>query len=155
MFANAIQAALKEGLIKEGNLVVITAGVPVGVSGTTNLLRVETVGEIIVKGTGVGKSAATGKAFIAKNEDDLDQFKEGEILVARGTGINYMSAIKKASALVAEEGGITSHAAIVAINLGKPAVVGVEQAVTLIKNGEVITVDAVRGLIYRGEANVL
>jgi pyruvate kinase len=75
--------------------------------------------------------------------------------VTRGTGINYMAAIKKASALVAEEGGITSHAAIVAINLGIPAVVGVDQAVTLIKNGEVITVDAVRGLIYRGEANVL
>ncbi len=155
MFANAIQASLKEGLIKEGNLVVITAGVPVGVSGTTNLLRVETVGEIIVKGTGVGKSSATGKAFIAKNEDDLDQFKEGEILVTRGTGINYMAAIKKASALVAEEGGITSHAAIVAINLGIPAIVGVDQAVALIKSGEVITVDAVRGLIYRGEANVL
>jgi pyruvate kinase len=75
MFANAIQASLKEGLIKEGNLVVITAGVPVGVSGTTNLLRVETVGEVIVKGTGVGKSSATGKAFIAKNEDDLDHLK--------------------------------------------------------------------------------
>ncbi len=155
MFSNAIQASLKEGMINEGNLVVITAGVPVGVSGTTNLIRVETVGEIIVKGTGVGKKAASGKAFIVHNEKDLDRFEEGQVLVARNTGIEYLPAIKKAAALVTEEGGITSHAAIVAINLGKPAVVGVNKALSVIKDGEMITVDAIRGLIYRGKANVL
>ncbi|MBW6463951.1 MAG: pyruvate kinase [Dethiobacteria bacterium] len=155
MFANAIQAALKDDMIEEGNLVVITAGVPVGVSGTTNLLRVETVGEVIVKGTGVGKKAASGEAFIVNNDKDLEYFEEGQVLVTRSTGIDYLPAIKKAAALITEEGGLTSHAAIVAINLGKPAVVGVEKAVTLINGGEMITVDAIRGLIYRGKANVL
>ena len=155
MFSNAIEASLKEGVIKQGNLVVITAGVPVGVSGTTNLLRVETVGEVIVKGTGVGKNAASGKAFIVKNEKDLEKFEEGQVLVARSTGLDYLPAIKKASALVAEEGGLTSHAAIVAINLGKPAVVGAEKATVTISNDEMITVDAIRGLIYRGQAHVL
>ncbi len=155
MFLNAIQGSLNEGLIKDGNLVVITAGVPVGVSGTTNLLRVETVGEVIVKGTGIGKSAASGTACIVKNESDLENFEEGQILITGSTNSNYLPFIKKSAALVTEEGGLTSHGAIVAINLGKPAVVGVDEAVDLIKNGEMITVDAIRGLIYRGEAKVL
>ncbi len=155
MFSNAIQAALNKGLISNGNLVVITAGVPIGVSGTTNLLRVETVGEVIVKGTGVGKTAVSGKAFLINRESDLDKIEEGRILIARCTDSSYMPAIKKAAALVTEEGGLTSHGAIVAINLGKPAIVGVESAMDKIEDGELITVDAVRGQIYRGEANVL
>ncbi len=155
MFNNAIRTSLEEGLIKEGNLVVITAGVPVGMPGTTNFLRVETVGQILVKGTGIGKLAANGNACLITNESDLENFKEGQILVTKITNRNYVQAIEKAAALVTEEGGLTSHGAIVAINLGKPAVVGVERAVDIIKNGENITVDAIRGLIYRGDAKVL
>ncbi len=155
MFSNAIQTSLEEDLIKNGDLVVITAGVPVGVSGTTNLLRVETVGEVIVKGTGVGKSAVSGSAFIARSPGDIDKMKEGQIMVAYATSSDFLPAIEKAAALVTEEGGLTSHGAIVAINLGIPAVVGVEGAVDEIESGETITVDATRGLIYRGEANVL
>ena len=155
MFVNAIQAALKEGLVKDGNLVVITAGVPVGVSGTTNLLRVETVGEVIVKGTGIGKSAASGTALVVNKESDLGKIEKDQILIAKTTDSSYMPAIEKSAALITEEGGLTSHGAIVAINLGKPAIVGVERAVDLIKPGEMITVDAIRGLIYRGKANVL
>jgi pyruvate kinase len=155
MFLNAIQAALREGLIENGNLVVITAGVPVGVAGTTNLLRVETVGEIIAKGTGVGKSAATGKALVIRTAADLDKKEKGLVLIATSTDSECMEAIKDASAVITEEGGLTSHAAIVAVSLGKPAIVGVERATCLIKNGETITVDAIRGLIYRGKANVL
>ncbi len=155
MFTNAIQAAMKEGLIENGDLVVITAGVPVGVAGTTNLLRVETVGEIIAKGTGVGKSAATGKALIVNTADDLAKMEKGLILIASGTDIEYMNAIKDAAAIITEEGGLTSHAAIVAVSLNKPTIVGVVRARALINSGETITVDAIRGLIYRGRANVL
>jgi pyruvate kinase len=118
-------------------------------------LRVETVGEIIVKGTGVGKAAASGKAFIVRDEKDLQKFEKGMILVSSCTGKNHLPALEKAAALITEEGGLTSHGAIVAINLGIPAVVGVENATKSIQNGEMITVDAVRGLIYRGRANVL
>jgi len=155
MFFNAMQCALDEELISNGDLVVITAGVPVGVPGTTNLLRVETVGEIIVKGTGVGKSAVSGEALVVTKESDLLNLREGMILVSRMTDRDYLPALEKAAALVTEEGGLTSHGAIVAINLGKPAVVGVSGAVDEIKTGETITVDAIRGLIYRGQANVL
>ncbi len=155
MFNNAIRTSLQEGLIKDGNLVIITAGVPVGVSGTTNLLRVETVGQVIFKGTGIGKSAASGRAFLVKHESDLENFEDGMILVATMTNSDYLPAAEKAAALITEEGGLTSHGAVIAINLGKPAVVGVDQALDLISHGETITVDATRGLIYRGDANVI
>lgn len=155
MFNNAIKAALSEGVVANGDLVVITAGVPVGVAGTTNLLRVETVGEIIARGTGVGKAAATGKAFRVKSGTDPQKMEKGQVLVIAGTDPDCMEAIKQAAAIITEEGGLTSHAAIVALNLGKPAVVGVSEALSLIKDGEIITVDAIRGLIYRGKAHVL
>ncbi len=155
MFSNAMQSALEAKMIHPGNLVVITAGVPANVSGTTNLLRVETVGEVIVNGTGIGKKAVSGKAFIVRDRRDLDNLKEGQILVSCITDSSYMAAIERSAALVTEEGGLTSHGAIVALNLGKPAVVGVDNALGQIEDGEIITVDAIRGLIYRGEVRAL
>lgn len=155
MFSAAIQSALKEGLIKDGELVVITAGVPVGVSGTTNLLRVETVGEVIIAGKGIGKISISGAAFVAGNKVATEQIQEGQVLVIRSTEPHHLEAIEKAAALVIEEGGLTSHGAIIALNLGKPAVVGADGATRLIRQGELITVDTIRGLIYRGKATVL
>lgn len=154
MFAAATRAALEEELIGEGDLVVITAGVPVGVSGTTNLLRVDTVGEIIVKGTGIGKAAVSGTARVVKGEQGWG-VREGEILVVRATDRSMLDAIRAAAGVVAEEGGLTSHAAIVCLDLGKPAVVGASRATGAIKNGDMITLDAVRGLVYRGKATVM
>lgn len=155
MFGAAIQASLQEGLIREGDLVVITAGVPVGVPGTTNLLRVETVGEAMVKGTGIGKVAVTGTALVVAGDHLPDKAEPGQILVVKNTDKRYLSIIEQAAALVTEQGGLTSHGAIVALNLNKPAVVGTKQATELICTGDVITVDAIRGLIYRGKATVL
>ncbi len=155
MFVAATRAAMQEGLIKEGDLVVITAGVPVGVTGTTNLLRVETIGEVLAQGTGVGQKAVSGTAFVVAGGKIPAGIREGQILVTRGTNRDYLPALEKAAAVVTEEGGLTSHGAIIALNLGKPAVVGAEKATGLIRPGELITVDPIRGLIYRGRANVL
>ncbi len=155
MFGAAIQASLREGLIREGDLVVITAGVPVGVPGTTNLLRVETVGEAMVKGTGIGKVAVSGTALVITGDQLPDRVRPGQILVTKSTDKRYLPIIKSAAALVVEQGGLTSHGAIVALNLNKPAVVGAKQATEFICSGDLITVDAIRGLIYRGKATVL
>lgn len=154
MFVAATRAALAEKLIKEGDLVVITAGVPVGVSGTTNLLRVDTVGEIIVRGTGIGRTAVSGSAYVVRGKQ-RSGLREGQILVIRSTDRAVFENIRRAAAVVTEEGGLTSHAAIVCLELGKPAVVGAAGATTLIKDGDLITVDALRGLIYRGKATVM
>ncbi len=155
MFNNAINSALEQCYVKDGDLVVITAGVPVGISGTTNILRVETIGKIIAQGLGIGKKAVTGKALVVQDSFDLEDVNEDDIIITCACNSGMLPAIKKAKALITEEGGLTSHGAIVSINLGKAAIVGVEEATSKIITGDIITLDAIRGLIYRGKANVL
>ncbi len=156
MMKEAVDAGLARGLIKCGDLVVITAGVPVGVPGTTNLLKVHIVGEVLARGTGVGNRAVTGKVRICKKpEEALEKVKTGDILVAPSTDRDYIPSMRKAGAIITEEGGLTSHAAIVGLNLGIPVVVGVEGATELLEDDGTITVDSMRGLIYRGVATVL
>lgn len=156
MVGEAVAAALKEHLIKCGDLIVVTAGVPAGNPGTTNLIKVHVVGEVAASGTGIGRMVATGIARVVKDgEDAACRVKEGEILVAQSTDRDYMDAVERAAAIITEEGGLTSHAAIVAINLGIPAIVGVTDATTKIPDGAVVTVDGTRGQIYLGVTRVL
>ncbi|MFZ5648612.1 MAG: pyruvate kinase [Bacillota bacterium] len=156
MITTAIEASLEAGLISPGDLVVITAGVPVGVHGTTNLIKVHTVGEIMARGTGIGQKSATGRARICNNvRDALERVEQGDVLITSATDREYIPAIGKAGALITEAGGLTSHAAIVGLEFGIPTIVGVEGATSLIADGETITVDGQRGLIYKGTAKVL
>ena len=152
----SIHSAMLKGYVKEGDLIVITAGIPVGVSGTTNLLKVHTVGKVLLKGTGVGKKSASGTVCIGSSQKELkDKFKEGQILVCEYTDKDIVEFMEKASAIIVEQGGLTSHAAIVGLNLGKPTIVGAEGATKVLKDGDLVTVDAVTGLVYEGEAKVL
>lgn len=156
MVGAAVSAALKERLIKCGDLVVVTAGVPTGNPGTTNLIKVHIVGEVTASGTGVGRMVATGIARVAiDGEDASRRLQKGEILVAESTDRDYIPAMEKAAAIIIEEGGLTSHAAIVAINMGIPAIVGVVDATKCIPDGAVVTVDGTRGQIYLGVTRVL
>ncbi|KQL53316.1 pyruvate kinase [Heyndrickxia shackletonii] len=156
MLELAVQESLNTNLVKHGDLVVITAGVPVGEAGTTNLMKVHVVGDIVAKGQGIGRKSGYGKAVIAKNAKEAkEKVKEGSVLVAIGTDREMVSVLEKCSALIVEEGGLTSHAAVVGINLGIPVIVGVENATSKIVDGQEITVDAHRGVIYNGHASVL
>ncbi len=156
MFSTAIEASLKASVISPGDLVVITAGVPVGVQGTTNLIRVHTVGEISARGTGIGARAVTGRARVCQTAGEaIEKIGIGDILVTGATDREYIPAIEKAGALITEAGGLTSHAAIVGLEFGIPTVVGVADATKNIVDGEVVTVDGQRGLIYKGSARVL
>jgi len=150
----AVNAAVTAKLVSSGDLVVITAGI--GAAGTTNLIKVHIVGEILAKGIGIGDKSITGKVTVVKDiERDAGKLKEGDILVARSTDKEVVPLMEKASAFIVEEGGITSHAAIVGISLRKPVIVGVDNAVKLFRDGQLITMDTVRGLIYSGAARVL
>ncbi|MCF6092947.1 pyruvate kinase [Microaerobacter geothermalis] len=152
----AINTSIDSGLIKRGDLVIITAGVPVREPGTTNLMKVHIVGDIAAKGQGIGHKVVTGKVVVGLNSEDiLQRFKKGDILVTLGTDKDMMPAIEKASAIITEEGGLTSHAAIVGLNMGIPVVVGVEGATKTFHDGMEVTVDSERGHIYRGHAKVL
>lgn len=152
----SVNAAVQSGMIKHGDLVVITAGVPVREPGTTNMLKVHVVGDIVAKGQGIGRKAISGQVVVVKNEEDARQkMKENAIIVTTATDRDIMFAIEQAAALVTEEGGLTSHAAVVGLSLGKPVIVGVEGATSMFEDGDEITVDPVRGHIYVGHAKVL
>ncbi len=156
MLAEAIERGLETGVFKRGDRVIITAGVPVGESGTTNIMKVHVVGDVLAKGQGVGRKHAYGNVVVAKNGDEAtSKVQEGDILVTIGTEKEMMPAIEKAGGIITEEGGLTSHAAVVGLSLGIPVVVGVPKATQLVQDGDDITIDSSRGDIYRGHASVL
>ena len=155
MVSNAIEGALRSGWVKNGDLVVITAGVPVGTTGTTNMIRVHTVGLVLLRGTGIGQKKVKGEVCVATGADDISsKLKPGQILVVKSLDDGVASAAVKALAIIAEEGGLTSQAAIVGVSYGIPVIVGVEGAIGKLTDGMTITADTERGLIYQGEINV-
>lgn len=152
----SVNQALAHEYINSGDLVVITAGIPAGVAGATNLIKVHIVGNIMANGIGVGYKSITGNVAVVRDVDtDKDKVQDGDILVLISSDKETVPLMQKASAFIVEEGGITSHAAIVGIALGKPVIVGVKDATSLFKDGQTITMDTVRGLIYKGTARVL
>jgi pyruvate kinase len=156
MFDLATKKAQELGFAEEGDLILITAGVPVGESGTTNVMKVQLIGSKLVQGSGVGDEAVVGKAVLANSADEAAaKMQKGDILVVKTTDKDYLPAIEKASALVVENGGLTSHAAVVGIAMGIPVVVGAEDALKAITDGQVITVDSRRGIVYKGATNTL
>ncbi|MGV3488687.1 MAG: pyruvate kinase [Tuberibacillus sp.] len=156
MLDTAVDHALKSGLVRHGDLVVITAGVPVGEVGTTNLLKVHVVGEVIAKGQGIGRKSARGTVYVTNDADDANKnMPNGAVLVTRSTDREMMPAVERASAVITEEGGLTSHCAVVSVSLDIPSIVGVADATKIFKTGQEITVDAERGKIYDGHAKVL
>ncbi|MGI6462150.1 MAG: pyruvate kinase [Candidatus Scatomorpha sp.] len=155
LIQGAVDEAMLQGHIKDGDLVVITAGVPVGKSGTTNLIKVHIATKIIVQGIGVGNSKVFGKAQIVNAETSPQMFQKGNILVASSTNKDMMEMVEKASAIIAESGGIAAHAAKAGLRLGIPVIVGAKDAAKLIKDGETVTVDAEFGRVYSGEIKML
>ncbi len=156
MIEAAVQTALASGLIKCGDLVVITAGIPVGVPGTTNMLKVHIVGDVIARGSGIGVRPVTGTVKVVRNaREAVNNIAPGDILVTVSTDRDFVPAMEKAAAVITETGGLTSHAAIVGLNLGIPVIVGVDGATSILETGTTVTVDGVRGLVYRGATRVL
>ena len=103
----------------------------------------------MVKGLGVGYSNVSGTARVLL--DAQKDINEGDIIVTTSTDIDMISQIKKAAAIITEEGGLTSHAAIVGLNLGIPVIVSAKNATIQIQDGDTITVDAATGTVYKGE----
>ena len=154
MVQSSIMKSMDQGLVKEGDLVVVTAGVSAGMSGTTNMIRVHVVGNILLRGVGIGQRSVTGRICIAHSIKEVqNKFQPGDILVVAGVDEETAAYASKAAAIIAEEGGLTSNAAIVGISVGIPVVVGVDGAVERLIDGSLVTVDGSRGLIYQGKIN--
>jgi len=156
MFETAVAGAISTGTVGLGDTVVITAGVPVGRAGTTNLIKIHHIGELVAKGQGIGTQSAKGKIVVARTAAEaIAKTTEGSILVTVSTDKDFMPAIEKAAAIVTEQGGITSHAAIIGLNLSIPVVLGIESATSLLKDGMEVTLYGETGVIYTGQSKVL
>ena len=155
MIEISLKCAREHGYVKDGDSVVITAGVPVGKPGSTNLIKVVNVGNKLVSGVGIGKRSVTGKICTAVTLTDFkEKFKPGDVLVVGVLPDEAAAYASKAAAIIAEEGGLTSSVAIIAINCSIPVVVGAENALNLLKDDMEVTVDTVSGIVYEGAINI-
>ena len=145
--------AKENGFLHNGELAVVTAGVPVGISGTTNMIKIHMVGNCLATGVGVGpenNDVASGKACVCRTMDEVRaKFKPGMVLVVPSTSNEMLSFVRDAAALVVEEPGLNSHAAIAGKALLKPTVVGAAGATSHIRDGLMVAVDCAHGSVQR------
>lgn len=152
----AVEESILHHYVTYGDLVVITAGVPVGEAGTTNLMKVHVIGDMVAKGQGIGKLTSYGKAIVVNNAQELKgKDTTDSIIVTLGSDRDMMPGIEKCKGLITEEGGLTSHAAVVGLSLGIPVIVGVNNATKVIRDGQELTIDAESGVIYNGKASII
>jgi pyruvate kinase len=152
-FQASLNAAQEKQLVSEGDLVVLTAGTLQGVAGSTDLIKVEVVTAVRGKGIAIGQgSTVSGKARVMRNGTDPTHFASGEILVASSTTVQQVDVIKKAGGIIVEDDSLTSHTAAIGLRLGVPVMVGVRNATAVIREGEIVTLDLQRGVVYSGGA---
>lgn len=152
----SVSAALDEGFATYGDLLIITAGVPAGEAGTTNLMKLHVVGDVLIKAQGIGRKSAVGEAVVVRSvQDIMDKGIEDKIVVTQSVQAEMTEHLEKAAGVVTVEGGLTSHGAIIGLNLDLPTIVGATDALNVLKDGMVITVDSEQNSIFSGHANVL
>lgn len=153
---NAVATAVETGRVSNGDLIIITAGVPTGEKGTTNMMKIHLVGDEIAKGQGVGRGSVVGHAIVADSASDLEgKDLSDKVIITNSVDETLVPYVEKAIGLITEENGITSPSAIIGLEKGIPTVVGVEQATKEIKNDMLVTLDASQGKVFEGYANVL
>ncbi|MBN6202806.1 pyruvate kinase [Staphylococcus saprophyticus] len=153
---NAVATAVETERVQNGDLIIITAGVPTGEKGTTNMMKLHLVGDELAKGQGIGRSSVVGKTLVVKDASELEGKDLSEsIIVTSSVDETHVPYIENAIGLITEENGITSPSAIIGLEKGIPTVVGVENATSDIQSDVLITVDANQGKIFEGYANVL
>ena len=157
LFDHVVEQALEQtNLITKGDIAVITGGAPLGISGTTNILKVQLVGDVLLSGVSASNKSVCGTVCVAKNTAEaLKNFKDGDILVIPETNNDLVGILRKASAIITEKSGLTSHAAVVGMTLDIPVICGAEGATEILKNGTTITIDGSRGQVYGGVAKIV
>ena len=148
LISMSVKKAQDAGLVQNGDLVVVTAGVPVGVSGTTNMIKVHMVGDSLLAGVGIGQNNAKGEVCVCRNAAEATKkFKPGQILVVPFTTNDSLPFMREAAGIITEEAGANSHSAIVGLTLGKAVIVGATNATRTLKDGMVISMDCSRGIV--------
>ncbi|MBR4082204.1 MAG: pyruvate kinase [Clostridia bacterium] len=148
LFEHAVAATAEAGLVKDGELVVLTAGVPLGISGTTNLMKVHVVGHMLVRGTGLCGGSVTAPVCVAEDfEAAKDVFKTGDILVCHQTNRSMLPLVRKAAGLIIEDADPEGHGAIAGMSLEIPVIIGAANATSILKTGAVVTLNAMKGTV--------
>ena len=151
LFDHAVGAAEHRGLVSRGELVVITAGLPLGMSGTTNMIKVHVAGRILISGKGVNNLKGTGNVCVCQGPEDLEQnFRPGDIVVVSQTTNEMMPKLRDAGGIITETGDRYSHAAVVGMALDIPVITSARNATKILKSGAFITIDAEQGTVYSG-----
>ncbi|MHB2047427.1 pyruvate kinase [Aerococcus urinae] len=152
----ATQIAKEEDYAKDGDLILITAGVPVGETGTTNLMKIQMIGERLIEAQGLGNQSVIGHVVKAQSpEEAIEKANHDNILVVSTTDERYNEAIKKAGAVIVENATLTSHAAVMSVNTGTPVIVNAKDAMNILEEGQLITLDARRGMVYDGATTTI
>lgn len=156
MITESVNKAKECGHVENGDLVVVAAGIPVHYSGTTNMLKVHIVGDVLVQGKGAGSFPGYGTAKVVKNaQEAAEKIENDDILVVKNLDRVYMDILDRVAGVVSEEGGLTSHMAIECLSRGIPLICSAGGAMEAIKTGAFITLDVSRGVVYSGRANIV
>lgn len=147
LFDYAVDTAEAAGLIEKGDVVVLTAGVPLGVSGTTNLIKVQVAGHILVKGRGITGKKVSANLCVCRSDEDLANFKEGDIIVAADTNNHMMEQMRAASGLIVEANSESCHAAIAGLSLDIPVLIGAKNALDVLKSSAYVELDCENGIV--------
>ena len=144
----AVQAAEQAGVVKQGDLVVVTAGVPVGVSGTTNMIRVRQVGGSLLNAVGIGSKKAVGPLCVCHTLEEVEEkFRPGCVLVVPYTTNDLLPYVRQAAAVISEEASGDGHTATVGLALDIPVIVGAHGATRHLEDGMTVSVDCARGMV--------
>lgn len=151
LLQHALDRAYDEKLIQYGDIVVLTGGIPLGISGTTNMLKVQIVGNVLVTGKGVVKATVCGSLCVCGSEDEADDnFSDGDILVVPSVTQKSLDLLRRASGIICEHGGVDSYAAIVGEVLNIPVIVGAAGATKILHSGTTVTLDGEKGIVFSG-----
>ncbi len=154
MIMDVVKKAVEQEYVKFGDIAVVAAGVPLGVQGNTNMIKVHTVGNAIINGVGIGKKPVTGYAKLITSAN-LDDFQEGDILVVKTLTPELSQILPLASAIITEEGGLSSEGAIAGLHYDIPVIVNVVKALDTLEHGKLISVDPKRGVVYQGRVQMM
>lgn len=156
MINTSVGLVERAGFLKSGDVALITAGVPVGTSGTTNLIKVHVAGDVLIRAKGVGSGSAYGKVCVVRQLSDAqEKFEEGDVLVAKQTDNSLMPFIRKASAIITENGDSLSHAAVVGLALDIPVILSAKNACSMLRDGLYVTVHPGSGFVYNGKSKAV
>ena len=151
------EVTLNKGYVKKGDLVVMAAGIPANYVGSTNMMKVHIIGDILLQGKGTTDVAAYGTALYVKDSKDaMDNVQDGDILVVKKLSRDFMDVLDKVSGIIVEDDEMSTSVVIECAAKDIPIIYGAQDAIDIIKTGSFITMHSKKGvgIVYSGRANL-